>query len=84
MSYAYKVSENQVRPFNISTPDGQVLFVWLIVPLALYTKHESLLSQESVGLAEKIEDTMAFKLLTTDPESRLVIYCLYFDLFVGH
>lgn len=66
-----------MRPFNISTPDGEVLFVWHILPVALYTKHESFLSQESVGLAENIEQSLAFKLLATDPESRLIIYCLY-------
>lgn len=72
-----KSLENQVRPFNISTPDGEALFAWHILPLALYTKHESFLSQERVGLAEDIEQTMAFKLLVTDPESRLVVYCPY-------
>jgi abhydrolase domain-containing protein 12 len=69
------VPENQVQPFSITTPDGQVLFAWHILPLALYTKHEALLTQEPAGLAEKIENTAAFRLLVTDPESRLVIYC---------
>lgn len=71
-----------MRPFNISTPDGEVLFAWHILPLALYIKHESLLSQEPVGLAENIEQTMAFKLLATDPDSRLVINCLYIVSFI--
>lgn len=75
LKHAYKIPENQVQPFNISTPDGEVLFAWHILPLALYTKHEALLIQDSFGLAENIEETTAFMLLATDPDSRLLINC---------
>ncbi|MCJ1266952.1 hypothetical protein MMC22_006837 [Lobaria immixta] len=65
--------KNQVRPFNISTLDGETLFAWHVLPLALYAKHENLLLDEPTDFSVDIADTAAFKLLSRDPESRLVI-----------
>ena len=68
-------TENQVQPFTIPTPDGETLYGWHILPLALYAKHEEVLLQEPPGPSSHITQTQAFKLLSTDPESRLLIYC---------
>ncbi|KAG7002262.1 MICOS complex subunit mic60 [Physcia stellaris] len=65
--------KNQVRPFNINTSDGIVLYSWHILPIALYTRNEQPLLYEPAGLSNNVADTLAFKLLSTDPESRLVI-----------
>ncbi|KAI9749671.1 MAG: hypothetical protein M4579_006784 [Chaenotheca gracillima] len=68
-------SKNQISPFNINTPDDETLYAWLILPIGLYAKHEDTLLAEPTGLASDITKTTAFDLLTSDPESRLVINC---------
>ena len=68
--------ENQVRPFNINTSDGEALYAWHILPLALYSRNEKALLVESNGFSHDIGQSVAFKILSTDPESRLVINCL--------
>ena len=68
-------SENQVTPFNIVTADREQLFAWLMVPLAVYARHEASLLDEPTGLAADIQQSLAFDLLTQDPSSRLVISC---------
>lgn len=65
--------KNQVQPFHVHTPDGEVLYAWHILPLALYARHEKRLLDEPDGLSEDITQTQAFQLLTSDPASRLVI-----------
>ncbi|KAL8824712.1 MAG: hypothetical protein Q9191_004868 [Dirinaria sp. TL-2023a] len=66
-------AKNQVQPFHVRTPDGELLYAWHILPLALYARHEKQLLNEPDGLPEDITRTQAFQLLTGDPESRLVI-----------
>ncbi|KAI0841330.1 alpha/beta-hydrolase [Hypoxylon sp. FL0890] len=65
---------NQVTPFNLPTPDGEVLHAWHILPLELYKKHEQDLLEESSGLTSDITDRLGFKLLRDDPSSLLVLY----------
>ena len=60
----------------MNTTDGEVLYAWHILPLALYARNEEALLNEPIGLSSNIEQNLAFKLLSTDPESRLVINCL--------
>lgn len=69
------VAENQVQPFCLSTPDGEKLNAWHILPLAVYAKNEDVLLDEATGLSPDITQTQAFKLLSTDRQSRLVINC---------
>ncbi|KAI9879710.1 MAG: hypothetical protein M1830_007495 [Pleopsidium flavum] len=66
-------SKNQIQPFNITTPDGEILYTWHILPLGLYAQHETALIKQPRGLAEDITKTEGFRLLANDPESRLVI-----------
>jgi abhydrolase domain-containing protein 12 len=63
----------QVSPFNIKTLDGEQLFAWHVLPLALYAKHEEELLQESEKASGVFTDSIAFKLLVEDPNSRLII-----------
>ena len=69
--------ENQITPFNISTPDNETIYAWHVVPLGLYAKHEKALLSEPSGCAEDITSTKAFELLTKDPDARLIINCKY-------
>ncbi|KAL9606801.1 MAG: hypothetical protein Q9179_000008 [Wetmoreana sp. 5 TL-2023] len=66
--------KNQVAPFYISTPDGERLYSWLVIPLKVYAMNEPALLEEPAAKDTWIENQLAFKFLTRDPESRLVIY----------
>ena len=66
--------KNQVTPFRIPTRDGQRLYAWLVTPLRAYARNESILTKDASTLPERVQDTQAFKLLTTDPNNRLIIY----------
>jgi hypothetical protein len=68
-------TENQVTPFNFTTPDHEVIYAWHVMPLGLYAKHELEILQQPSGCAEDITKTKAFQLLRDDPDSRLVINC---------
>ncbi|KAI1077176.1 alpha/beta-hydrolase [Whalleya microplaca] len=65
---------NQVSPFKLSTPDGETLHAWHILPLELYRRHEQELIEEPTGLVPDITDRLGFKLLRDDPSSLLVLY----------
>ena len=66
--------KNQVMPFYIPTKDGHRLYAWLIAPLQVYARYESIILQDSAKLYEDIRDRVAFNLLTDDPKIRVVIY----------
>ncbi|KAJ9657684.1 hypothetical protein H2201_008090 [Coniosporium apollinis] len=68
-----EVLKNQVTPFNITTPDGETLYSWHILPLSVYAKHEAEVLSQPSGPVSDFKHTTAFKLLTSDPESRLII-----------
>ncbi|KAI9865366.1 MAG: hypothetical protein M1813_002255 [Trichoglossum hirsutum] len=65
-------AKNQISALNISTPDGERLYAWHILPVAVYARNEQSLIKQ--GLAEDYATTESFKLLANDPESRLVVY----------
>lgn len=67
--------ENQVTPFRLPTVDGVDLYLWHILPLALYTQHEASLSQSSRVPLDKYTSSNAFKFLKEDPEARLILSC---------
>lgn len=52
-----------------------MLYAWHILPLALYAKHEPSLIAQTTGLSPNITQTLPFKLLSQNPETRLVISC---------
>lgn len=66
------VAENQVVPFHIEKRDAGKLFAWLVAPLGVYAKNAEAFIQQKTG--NKIEDTLAWNLLRSDPEARLLIY----------
>jgi hypothetical protein len=68
-------SENQITPFNFSTPDGEIIYAWHVMPLGLYAKHESEILQQPSGCAKDITKTKAFRLLRDEPDTRLIINC---------
>lgn len=65
---------NQVTPFSLKTPDGEVLHVWHILPLGLYHDYQEELCRQSSGLQDDVISTTGFKLLRDDPDALLVIY----------
>jgi hypothetical protein len=86
------VEENQVSPFHIPTSDGERLYAWLVVPLKVYAVHETEFATETSGPLGDVKRKLGFKLLESDPESRLVIYCkkapslpeIHFSRFAHH
>ncbi|TGJ82148.1 hypothetical protein E0Z10_g6599 [Xylaria hypoxylon] len=65
---------NQVTPFFLTTPDGESLHAWHILPLELYRQNQEALSAELRGLALDVKERLSFKLLRDDPSSLLVLY----------
>lgn len=51
------------------------LFAWHVLPLGLYEQHEATLREQQPGVVSDITKTIGFKLLTSDPKSRLIINC---------
>jgi hypothetical protein len=72
--------ENQVTSLQIPTSDGDSLFAWLVTPLKLYLQNETeIIGQASMSLKD-LRSTVAFKLLSQNTNSRLVIYCESSDI----
>jgi abhydrolase domain-containing protein 12 len=65
---------NQVTPFHLTTPDGETLHAWHILPLEAYRKNEEALRNEPAGLCHDISERRGFRLLKDDPVVQLVIY----------
>ncbi|TKX25338.1 bem46-like protein 2 [Elsinoe australis] len=65
---------NQISPFQLSTPDGETLHAWHILPLEAYRRHEAELIKEASGKSFEIEQRKSFDILKNDPEALLVIY----------
>lgn len=65
----------QVTPFRLSTPDGETIHAWHILPLGLYQKHEqALVAEPAGGFVDDVTTSLSFKLLRDDPEALLVLY----------
>lgn len=77
-----RLPENQITPFNFTTPDHEIIYAWHVMPLGLYAKHEAEILQQAPGFTEDITATKAFQLLRDDPESKLIILCGYLVSFV--
>lgn len=65
---------NQVTPFHLTTPDGETLHAWHVLPLEAYRQHQGELRKEPTGLCSSIEERLSFKLLRDDPTAQLVLY----------
>ncbi|PSR74655.1 Alpha/Beta hydrolase protein [Coniella lustricola] len=66
-------AKNQVTPFTLPTADGVTLYLWHILPLGTYVQHEAALSRAEPSALHNHASSEAFKLLTEDPEARLII-----------
>ena len=66
-----------MTPIYIKTPDGETLYAWHILPRALYAKYENELLEEDRTDIKEFTETLAFKLLTQDSNSKLIINCKY-------
>jgi abhydrolase domain-containing protein 12 len=66
--------ENQIRPLNITTLDGEVLYAWHVLPLDVYRQYEKELIAEPKGLAN-YKDSVAYRAVTKDPDSKVVVNC---------
>ena len=66
--------KNQVTPFYVPTKDGHRVYAWLVTPLQVYARHESIILQDSAKLYGDLRDSVAFSLLADDPKSRVIIY----------
>ena len=59
--------KKQIQPLSLPTPDGEFLYGWHILPLALYSKHEKAL------LGEPNSAELHSELLKHDSNARLII-----------
>jgi abhydrolase domain-containing protein 12 len=51
------------------------LYAWHILPIVAYEKNQNALLAEPTGPFGLITETESFKMLTNDPEARLIINC---------
>ena len=78
----YGFAPNQVTAFHLTTPDGETLYAWHILPLDQYTRHEAAIRSESRphdGPVPDFTKTKAFELLTSDhgTPAKVVVSCTY-------
>lgn len=64
-----------MTPFSLETPDGQTLYLWHILPIAVYSQHEESLSEAPRISRDKYTSSEAFRLLKEDPDARLILSC---------
>lgn len=71
----YPCVEGQVQPFWLTTADQEKLFCWHVLPLDVYleNEHELFTAAVSGEVAEELKGTIGEKLLSSDPESRVVV-----------
>ncbi|KAF2743642.1 hypothetical protein M011DRAFT_471185 [Sporormia fimetaria CBS 119925] len=78
---AFGFAKGQVQPFHLNTSDGETLFCWHVLPLDVYLEHENELVQKAGGVVEDLKETVGWRLLRDDGESRVVVS---FHGFGGH
>lgn len=67
--------KGQVTPFRLSTPDGETIHAWHILPLGLYLKHEhALIAEPAGGFIDHVANRLSFQLLRDDPSALLVLH----------
>ncbi|KAK2741212.1 hypothetical protein FQN57_005674 [Myotisia sp. PD_48] len=71
---SYGFTKSQAQPFNIQTPDNETLYAWHILPPHLDHEHEAELRRNHAsGVAKDFTKTTSFKLLSQDPNARVVL-----------
>jgi hypothetical protein len=69
---SFGFAAHQVTPFNVSTPDNEVLYAWHILPLATVAAH-----RDTLAAADLLDQTLPLQLLKSDSEARVVVNCKY-------
>ncbi|OQO12744.1 hypothetical protein B0A48_02208 [Cryoendolithus antarcticus] len=77
-------AKNQVTPFNIATPDGQMLYAWHVLPIDAYARNEKTLRElhRPSGIAEDVTEGLPFQLLSSKQHPARVV--VYFHGNAGH
>ncbi|KAG9694534.1 alpha/beta-hydrolase, partial [Aureobasidium melanogenum] len=65
---SFGFATHQVTPFNISTPDNEVLYAWHILPLATVAAH-----RDALAAADPFDKSLPLQLLKDDAEARVVV-----------
>jgi abhydrolase domain-containing protein 12 len=69
---SFGFAAHQVTPFNVSTPDNEVLYAWHILPLATVAAN-----RDALAAADLLDQTLPLQLLKSDPEARVVVNCKF-------
>ncbi|OQO08686.1 hypothetical protein B0A48_06556 [Cryoendolithus antarcticus] len=77
-------AKNQVTPFNITTPDGQLLYAWHVLPIDAYALNEWALRDlhRPSGTVEDVTRSLPFRLLSSKQHPARVV--VYFHGNAGH
>ena len=67
---SFGFAAHQVTPFNVSTPDDEVLYAWHVLPLATVAAN-----RDALAAADPFDQTLPLQLLKSDPEARVVVNC---------
>ncbi|KEQ91845.1 hypothetical protein AUEXF2481DRAFT_8293 [Aureobasidium subglaciale EXF-2481] len=65
---SFGFAAHQVTPFNVSTPDNEVLYAWHILPLATVAAN-----RDALAASDPLDQTLPLQLLKSDPKVRVVI-----------
>jgi abhydrolase domain-containing protein 12 len=74
---SFGFAAHQVTPFNVSTPDNEVLYAWHILPLATVASN-----RDALAAADPLDQTLPLQLLKSDPEARVIVNCKFSLPFV--
>lgn len=80
-------AKSQVTPFNVSTPDGETLYAWHILPLNAVAKHKDDLFWHAIKAGKRdVPDSptlhsLPLKILQSDPDAKVVVNCTSQYLF---
>ncbi|KAL1297907.1 hypothetical protein AAFC00_006422 [Neodothiora populina] len=74
---SFGFAKSQIIPFNLSTPDGEVLYGWHVLPLDVYAENQDSIINKGISAQETKDPSILQKygveLLKKDPEARVVI-----------
>ncbi|KAI5272101.1 alpha/beta-hydrolase [Aureobasidium subglaciale] len=67
---SFGFAAHQVTPFNVSTPDNEVLYAWHVLPLATVAAN-----RDALAASDPLDQTLPLQLLKSDPKARVVVNC---------
>lgn len=73
---SFGFAAHQVTPFNISTPDSEILYAWHILPLASVAAN-----RDALAAPDKFDQSLPLRLLKDDEKARVVINCEFLSAF---